>query len=161
MTQLSTTTFTGASAMWYNDTAKSLGYDCLVHTIDINASLLSKEIKQQKPDNVNFIEGDTTNIEEILLPSALQPLPHLWLVVEDSHENMTKVMAYLNQFMLAGDYVVIEDSNPNIPADIDVYVSTDVEFKPWGTSKVDGLKAFLKGGYGGFNLFLHTLQKSL
>ena len=140
--------FTGASAMWYNDTAKSLGYDCLVHSIDINASLLSEEIKQQKPDNVNFIEGDTTNIGELLPPSTLQPLPHPWLVVEDSHENMTKVMAYLDQFMIAGDYVIIEDTNPNIPADIDLDMSTDFEFKPWGTSKLDGLKAFLKGPVG-------------
>ena len=140
--------FTGASAMWYNDTAKSLGYNCHIYSIDIDASLLSEEIKQQKPDSVKFIEGDTNNIEKILQPSTLQPLPHPWLIVEDSHENTIKVMAYLNQFMITGDYVIIEDSNPNIPADIDINLSADIEFKPWGTHKLDGLKAFLKGPVG-------------
>jgi len=124
--------FAGASAMWYNDTAKSLGYNCHIYSIDIDASLLSEEIKQQKPDSVKFIEGDTNNIEKILQPSTLQPLPHPWLIVEDSHENTIKVMAYLNQFMITGDYVTIEDSNPNIPAGVDINMSVDAEFKQWG-----------------------------
>ena len=130
--------FAGASAMWYNDTAKSLGYNChimtvvAIYSIDIDASLLNENIKQQKPDNVTFIEGDTNNIEEILPALTLQPLPHPWLIVEDCYTNMIKVMAYLNQFMITGDYVTIEDSNPNIPAGVDINMSVDAEFKQWG-----------------------------
>ena len=140
--------FTGASAMWYADAAKSLGYDCQVHSIEIDHSLLSEEIKQQKPDHVNFIEGDANRIEEILPSSVLQPLPHPWLVIEDSHENITNVLTYLNQFMIAGDYAIIEDTNPYIPAVVDVHKVVDEQFRPWGTHKLDTLKAFLKGPVG-------------
>jgi len=48
--------FSGASAMWYNDATKSLGYDCHVNSIDIDASLLSEEIKQQKPLSLKAIQ---------------------------------------------------------------------------------------------------------
>jgi len=54
-------------------------------------------------------------------------------------------MGYLNQFMITGDYVIIEDSNPTIPADMDANMPAGFEFKPWGTHKLDGLKTFLKG----------------
>jgi len=140
--------FTGASAMWYADAAKSLGYDCHVQSIEIDHSLLSAEIRQQKTDNVNFIEGDANRIEEILPPSVLQPLPHPWLVIEDSHENITNVLVYLNQFMIAGDYAIIEDTNPHIPAVVDAHKVVNEQFRPWGTSKLDTLKTFLKGPVG-------------
>jgi len=140
--------FTGASAMFYADAAKSLGYDCLVYSIEINPSVWSKEIMQQKPDTVTFIEGDTNKIDEVLPPSLLQPLPHPWLVVDDAHENMTKVVSYLNRFMIAGDYMVLEDTNPNLPSAIKIDKIEDEGFQPWGSDKLNALKNFLKGPIG-------------
>jgi len=102
-------TFTGASAMWYADTAKSLNVDCCIYSLDDQHVTLSDEIKQNKPDTVNFIEGSADN----LTSSMLQQLPHPWLVVNSSHKDI--ITEHLSQFMESGDYLVIEDTKPNIP----------------------------------------------
>ncbi|MEX0923027.1 MAG: hypothetical protein WDZ84_09635 [Rhodovibrionaceae bacterium] len=41
---------------------------------------------------------------------ALAALPHPWLAIEDAHENVAGVLGYLDGFMEAGDYLIVEDS---------------------------------------------------
>lgn len=137
-------TFTGASAIWYNDTAKSLDLDCHIYSVDIEPALLDEELKQRKPDTVDFITGDITKIENIFPPSMLEPLPHPWLIVEDSHDNTEAVAEYLHQFMKVGDYLVIEDTSPYMRCGD----TSDRATASWGPGKLNALKKFLRSSVG-------------
>ena len=136
-------TFSGASALWYADSLRSLGLDTHIYTVDIDPTLVSDKMRQQMPDNVTLIEGDYNKINEILPPAKLQSLPHPWLVIEDGHNFFETVMAYLNDYMTIGDYLVVEDLDPRIPDQLGIYTMNE-EIKSWGTDKLDTLKKFVK-----------------
>ena len=137
-------TFSGASAMWYDDAAKSLDLDCHIYSVDIEPGLVDKDFKERKPDTVDFIIGDTTKIEDAFPPSMLEPLPHPWLIVEDSHKNSARITEYFNQFMKVGDYLVIEDTSPYVlGAD-----SSDSATAKWGYRKLNMLKDLLRSPVG-------------
>ena len=130
-------TYTGASAMWYDDTAKSLDLDCHIYSVDIDSTLINEELKKRKPDTVNFITGDSHKIKDIFPPSMLEPLPHPWLIVEDAHQGTEAALSYLHQFMKIGDYVIVEDTTP--------YEHSTTQAK-W--DKLDVLKSFLRSPIG-------------
>ena len=136
-------TFTGASALWYADSLSSLGLDAQIYTVDIDPTLVSEETKQKLPDNVTLIEGDFNKIADLFPPAMLQSFPHPWLVIEDGHYFET-VVTYLNDYMVTGDYLVAEDTEPRIPAHWGLYTMDD-EIEPWGTEKLSTLKKFVKG----------------
>ena len=143
-------TFTGASAMWYADTAKSLDIDCSIYSFDDQHHALNNMIKQNKPDAVNFIEGNNDEVQQYLTSSMLQQhLPHPWLVVNSFHINDV-VTEHLSNFMKAGDYLVIEDTKLDIPileSPHEIYNS----FKECCTSgkrRLDALKSFLQTPIG-------------
>ena len=115
-----------------------------IYTVDHDPTLVNEEMKQKIPDNVKLMEGDYNKIEEVFPPAMLQTLPHPWLVIEDGHNFFNDVMAYLNDYMAIGDYLIVEDTNPQIPSKIGIY-SINEEIEDWGTEKLDKLKKFLKG----------------
>jgi hypothetical protein len=51
-----------------------------------------------------------------------EQLPHPWLVVDDSHENLDKLIPFVASYMTPGDYYVLEDvliwQNSRIIADM-------------------------------------------
>ena len=137
-------TFSGASAMWYDDAAKSLDLDCHVYSVDYEPALLDEDLKRRKPDTVDFIVGDTTKIEDVFPPSMLEPLPHPWLIVEDSHESSAKITEHFNQFMKVGDYLVIEDTSPYMR----LGDSSGSATAKWGGHKLNMLKDLLRSPIG-------------
>ena len=138
-------TFSGASAMWYDDTAKSLDLNCHIYSVDIEPELLDEDFKQRKPDTIDFFIGDTTKIEDVFPPSMLEPLPHPWLVVEDSHDNTEAVVEYFHQFMMVGDYLVIEDTSPDVPIEGNMFDNTTTKCGP---EKLIVLKNLLRSPIG-------------
>ena len=139
-------TCSGASAMWYDDTAKSLDLDCHIYSVDYEPALLDEDLKRRKPDTVDFITGDTTKIEDIFPPSMLEPLPHPWLIVEDSHDNTEAIVEYFHQFMKVDDYLVIEDTSPLVLlGDSSERASATTK---WGEEKLNMLKTFLRSPVG-------------
>ena len=140
-------TFTGASALWFGDSLRSLGLDTHIYTVDIDPTLVSDDTRKKMPDNVTLIEGDCNKIDEIFPSDMLRSLPHPWIVIEDGHNFFEKVMAYLNSFMKVGDYLIVEDTNPRIPAHLGIF-SIDQEIPSWGTDKLDTFKEFVKGTGG-------------
>ena len=138
-------TYSGASAIWYDDTAKSLDLDCHIYSVDIEPALLDEKLKKEKSDKVNFIIGDTTKIEDVFPPSMLEPLPHPWLIVEDSHNNTAAVVEYFHQFMKVGDYMIIEDTSPYTPYFGGDGFKNDIKS---GSKKLDELKNLLRGPVG-------------
>ena len=137
-------TFTGASAMWYDDTAKSLELHCHIYSVDIEPQLLNEELKQIKPDTVHYITGDTAKIEDIFPTSMLEPLPHPWLIVEDSHDNSERIAEHFHQFMRIGDYLVIEDTSP----DMRLGDSSKRASVKWGVEKLNAVKDLLRSPVG-------------
>ncbi len=44
-------------------------------------------------------------------PDLLRSAPHPWLVVEDAHHNVAAVLEQFHEFLVPGDYLVVEDSD--------------------------------------------------
>ena len=134
-------TFSGASAAWFADTATVLGLNCHLYSLDIDHTLIDEAIMKTKPENVTFILGDSYRIGEAFPLSMLQTLPHPWLVIEDVHHNCINVLNYMNSFMKAGDYIVVEDTDPREPSKLTL---PPQECEPIGSGKLNMLKTFVK-----------------
>ena len=101
-------TYDGGSALWMEDTIKSLSFDCKIHTFDINHERVKipqdSKIKFHRLDNHNI--NEFINEEKFLFEKMEGPI----LVIEDSHENTNGIIRALNPFLKSGDYVIIEDT---------------------------------------------------
>jgi len=106
----------GASARWIVDLIRSFGFKAQVYSTDIAAITESYE-------GVHFLAGDCRSPSTLFGADFLRSAPRPYLVIEDAHVNVREVCTYIDQFLLGGDYLFIEDS----------------------LSKDDDLKAFLGG----------------
>lgn len=93
----------GGAALWMADLMDSLGLDGQVHTVDLKPPAHSHP-------RVRFLQGDCRRIAEVLPAAFLAEAPHPWLVIEDAHVNVAGVLAHLHPFLVAGDYLIVEDS---------------------------------------------------
>jgi len=112
-----------------------------VYSLDIDQTLIHETVKKTKPGNVTFILGDCYKIEKAFPSSMLQTLPHPWLVIEDVHHNCLNVLNYMNSFMKAGDYIVVDDTDPRAPSTLTL---PPEEYAPIGPEKLNMLKTFVK-----------------
>ena len=112
--------------------------------MDVDSSLLSKEAKELNPDNVTFLMGDCNEIEKTFTPGMLSKLPRPWAVIDNAHANLSGTLGYLHRYLVEGDYIVVEDTNPYIPRDIGVDATMFDEIPLAGTQKLEKLKAFLR-----------------
>ena len=101
-------TYDGGSALWMEDTIKSLSFECDIHTFDINQERIKlpqdSKIKCHKLDNrkINeFIDQRRKLFEEMKSPI---------LMIEDSHENAAGLIKSIDPFLRSGDYLIIEDT---------------------------------------------------
>ena len=56
--------------------------------------------------------------------------------------NVAPLLTYFHQFLQEGDYLVVEDCNPNVPT-VSGMGSVYEEYVPWGRDKLDQLRSFL------------------
>jgi cephalosporin hydroxylase len=94
----------GASAMWFADTLAMNGIDGSVHSVDKN------RVETIHP-GVSFYRGDCSAPDRLFDAELLRAEPHPWLVVEDAHHNVAAVLETMHGFLVAGDYLVVEDSD--------------------------------------------------
>ncbi len=94
----------GASAAWFADHLALCGIAGRVHSVD------RVKAKIEHPQ-VSFAQGDCSDPEGLFARKLLASEPHPWLVVEDAHHNVAGVLAHMHQFLLPGDYLVVEDSD--------------------------------------------------
>ena len=73
----------------------------------------------------------------------LQDLPHLWLVIEDSHTNVYGILKYFHDYMQTGDYFIVENLNPDLPVDFGYDRIFPCTYKRAGDAGLKKLKAFL------------------
>ena len=101
-------TYDGGSALWMEDTIKSLSFDCSIHTFDINQERVNlpqnSKIKSHKLDNHNI--NKFVDEKKFLFENLESPI----IMIEDSHENANGLIRALNPFLNSGDYIIIEDT---------------------------------------------------
>ena len=101
-------TYDGGSSLWMSDTMKSLGYDCDIHTFDINED----RVNIPKDSGIKFHKLDNNKIQEFISENQnlFTQLKSPILMIEDAHENAGELIRSLDPFLKAGDYLVIEDT---------------------------------------------------
>ena len=113
----------GASAMWMADLCKSYKIP-RCNTIGGYSHVYSIDIKPPNVtyDGVTFLSGDIRNIPYLSDNTLFDvtTLPHPWLIVEDAHVNVNKVMKYFATHMHRGDYIIIEDSRSKMQSKLEV-----------------------------------------
>ncbi|MET4449780.1 cephalosporin hydroxylase [Bradyrhizobium sp. GM2.2] len=97
----------GGSGLWFADNMSVL---CEkpgeVHSFDLYTKLVHENAKKHPLLTFHQVDlADAANFDEKLLVS----LPHPWLVIDDAHVQIFSVFSYLDNFMMSGDYYVIED----------------------------------------------------
>ena len=70
-------------------------------------------------------------------------LPHPWVVIEDSHENVSGILEHFLGYMEVGDYFVVEDTHPYIPAQLGYGRISKEEYTPCGSKLLKIVKEFL------------------
>ena len=133
----------GGSALTMANTLNTHGIKGHIYSIDLDHSLLDPRVKDLKPDNLTFIEGDMNKIEEVLPSAKLQDLPHPWVVIEDAHANSLGVLEHFHKFMKEGDYIVYDDTDPETPIVNGMGWDDYPPYEPWGYSKLHTLKEFV------------------
>jgi cephalosporin hydroxylase len=136
-------TFTGGNAVWMADTMKMEGITCSVFSMDINPAMIEDRVKEIKPKNVTFLQGDSNKIADTFTADFLKGLPHPWVVIEDSHENVSGILEHFLRFMEVGDYFVVEDTHPYIPAQLGYGRISKEEYSPCGSKLLKIVKEFL------------------
>ena len=132
----------GASALWMADTLKLLDVECQIYSMDIDLSLLDPQVKKLQPPNLHFMHGDSNAIEKTFTPEMMSKMKHPVVVIEDAHVNIQPLLAYFHRFLKKGDYFVVEDCSPDIPAAASM--GNNCEFEPNGTEMLTELRSFLK-----------------
>ena len=101
-------TFEGGSALWMSDTMGSLGLSCHIHTFDIRA----EKVKLPDLENLSFHKLDNFKIRDFVDSNLdlFASLNHPILVVEDSHKNVSELLSCIDEFLDAGDYLIVEDT---------------------------------------------------
>jgi cephalosporin hydroxylase len=94
---------TGASARWMADLMKSFGLDSQIYSVDINPV-------GEPYAGVHFLAGDCKSPASLFEADLLRSAPRPCLVIEDAHINVHGVLAYIDGFLVKGDYLFVEDS---------------------------------------------------
>ena len=136
--------FTGGSALWIVDTLNTSNIECNVFSVDIDLSNLHPMAKQHQPTNLSFFEGDNKEINRVLTPEFLHAQPHPFIVIDDAHSDFDVVMEYFDKFLIPGDYLVCEDTSPDIPDSLQGGLDTGEGYIRVGLEKLMIWKRFLE-----------------
>jgi len=101
----------GGSSLWFADQQQTLCGGGTVHSFDILNECIHPRAKHP---NLHFHEVDLEDLSS-LDKKALKSLPHPWLVVDDAHCNLKKLVPYMSSMMKPGDYYIIEDVYVDAP----------------------------------------------
>ena len=136
--------FTGGSALWMADMLRLEDISpTAIYSMDINLATIQDRVKEIKPSNLTFMQGDSNKIEEAFSAEFLGGLPHPWVIVDDAHENIAGVLEHFARHMITGDYIVIEDTNPMLSANLGAKCTIPFDFTFMGNVLLETVKAFL------------------
>jgi cephalosporin hydroxylase len=101
--------YEGGSAVWMADMIKSFGIDGRVVSIDI-----APPTPKYTPENVLFLQGDSSELHKTLTSDYIESLPRPWLVIEDAGHHFgptLNTLEFFHPLMRVGEYIVVEDAN--------------------------------------------------
>jgi len=96
----------GGSALWFADLAARLGFSMQVYSIDL------EKVAGVSQEGITFLQGDARRLGDVLDDRLLGGLAHPWLVIEDAdhhYETTLAALRFFDRWLLAGDYIVVED----------------------------------------------------
>ena len=64
--------------------------------------------------------------------------------MEDAHVNQIGVLEHFDKYLQSGDYVVVEDTNPNMNALVGQGAFEELGWDEFGPVKLNALKEFMK-----------------
>ncbi len=137
-------TLSGGMAIWMADTLGLLGVEANVYSMDIDTSNRSELVNKLKPENVTFLQGDSFEIEKTFTDEFLKNLPHPWVFIDDAHENVDGVLEYFHRYLQEGDYMVVEDTGPDIVKELGMYMGNQGEYVQMGPKQLQCLRQFLQ-----------------
>lgn len=94
---------TEASLNWLRDM-------CDINSVEAEIIGIDRIKPENLPRKSNFIQGNIQVISALLPVKLINTLPHPFLIIEDAHVHLEKVLEHLSKLMLSSDYLVIEDS---------------------------------------------------
>jgi cephalosporin hydroxylase len=97
--------YVGGSALWLADIATSFNLNARIITVDIDLSQL-----QVKDPRIEYVQFDVFKIDYKPFPVAVSDLPHPWLLIEDTHQNLVPLLEYFDSHIIRGDYLIVEDT---------------------------------------------------
>jgi cephalosporin hydroxylase len=98
----------GGSGLWFADQLAALpGGEGRVYSLDYLSKCVHP-IARQHP-KLAFLTVNLRDLETID-PELLRTAPHPWLVTEDAHVNVFGLFSFLDEYLVSGDYYVIEDA---------------------------------------------------
>jgi len=103
----------GASAIWMADLCKSYELSTKVYSMDIEPP----RIHIREHERVTFFQGDSREINNKF---DVENLPHPWIILEDAHIEVNRVMEYFEKHMHIGDYMIIEDTRGRLQTKLEV-----------------------------------------
>ena len=136
-------TLSGGMAIWIADTLHLLGVTSNVYSMDIDPTNRSDLVNQLKPENVTFLTGDSHQIEKTFTDEFMKSLPHPWVFSEDAHANLDGVLEHFHRYMQEGDYMVVEDTGPDLVLQVDLKMAKKGGFTPVGAKQLKCLRRFL------------------
>ena len=136
-------TLSGGMAIWMADTLGLLGLEATIYSMDIDPSNRSELVNKLKPDNVTFLQGDSFEIEKTFTDEFLKSLPHPWVLIEDSHANVDGILEHFHKYMQEGDYMVVEDTGPDILKECGMYMGNEGVYVQMGPKQLQCLRQFL------------------
>ena len=138
-------TLSGGMAIWIADTLDLLGVKANIYSMDIDPSNRSELVNKLKPENVTFLQGDSHKIEETLTDEFMKSLPHPWVFSEDAHANLDGVLEHFHRYMLEGDYMVVEDTGPDLVLQVDLQKADEGGgYSPVGPKQLHCFRRFLE-----------------
>eukprot|EP01083_Nonionella_stella_P156492 506883_1 len=113
-------TFTGSSSNYMAMLLNEYGlYDSKILSFD-----KYEEFRHKSLDNTNYIEylicdlSDDWNKIDALKPYKLKEYEHPWIIVEDAHVDVEKMLNYFDcNGIQNGDYIIVEDTTPGLGDD--------------------------------------------
>ncbi len=136
--------FSGGNAVWMSDMLKLMEIDCHIYGMDIDLSLIEDRVKEIKPNNITFLQGNSNKIEETFTEEFLKGLPRPLIVIEDTHVNTLGILEHFVKYMETGDYFMVEDTSPILPGPLGpISPTSQREYTPIGYDQLDCVKKFL------------------
>lgn len=102
--------FKGGSALWLADMQESCVKGGKIISLDIDLANVDPRIRHDQ--RIEFIQGNSNYVEQVLPVQKLKDFLHPILVIEDAHINTIGILDYFHENLFKpGDYFIVEDTN--------------------------------------------------